>query len=71
MLLRWVLRRHLEVGTGVLKRVLRRGGCYRRRLEGASKQKHALSQSTTPFVCTLEGFCVSKSHVETSSAASP
>ena len=34
-----VLRRHLDirvsVGTGVLRRVLRRRGCYRRRLEGA------------------------------------
>ena len=40
MLLRRVLRRHLvrvSVRTGILKRVLRRGGCYGRRLEGAQK----------------------------------
>ena len=38
MLLRGVLRRRvvrISVGTRVLRRVLRRGGCYRRRLEGA------------------------------------
>ena len=39
--------------TGVLRRVLRR----ERFIEGASKvlrrQKHVLSQSTTPFACTL------------------
>ena len=38
VLLRRVLRRNLvriSVGTGVLGRVLRRGGCYRRRLEVA------------------------------------
>ena len=47
MLLRRVLRRHLvraSVGTGVLRRVLRRrGGCCRRRLEGAQKAE------TRPF----------------------
>ena len=38
MLLRRVLRRRLvrvSMQTEVLRRVLRRGGCYRRRLEGA------------------------------------
>ena len=53
MLLRRVLRRHLagvSVGTGILRRVLRREGV----IKGAEKalQKHALSQSTTPFTCT-------------------
>ena len=56
MLLRRVLRRRLvrvSVETEVLRRVLRRGGCYRRRLEGAyRRQKHAFSQSTAPFACT-------------------
>ena len=57
VLLRRVLRRHLvriSVGTGVLRRVLRRGAV----IEGAEKalrrQKRALSQSTTPFACTLQ-----------------
>ena len=52
MLLRRVLRRRLvrvSIQTEVLRRVLRRG-CV---TEGAQKvlrrQKHALSQSTTPF----------------------
>ena len=56
MLLRRVLRRRLvraSIETEVLRRVLRRGGV----IEGAEKalrrQKHALSQSTTPFACTL------------------
>ena len=54
MLLRRVLRRRLvraSIETEVLRRVLRRGGV----IEGASnrRQKHALSQSTTPFACTL------------------
>ena len=59
VLLRRVLRRRLvraSVRTGVLRRVLRR----ERRIEGAQKvlrrQKHALSQSTTPFACTLKEF---------------
>ena len=46
MLLRRVLRRRLvrvSIKTEVLRRVLRRGGCYRRRLEGASKAE------TRPF----------------------
>ena len=54
MLRRRVLIRHLvrvSAGTRVLRRVLRRGGwCYRRRFR---RQRHALSQSTTPFACTL------------------
>ena len=56
MLLRRVLRRRLvrvSIKTEVLRRVLERG-CV---IEGAWKvlrrQKHALSQSTTPFACTL------------------
>ena len=60
MLLRRVLRRRLvrvAIETEVLRRVLRRRGCYRRCLEGAQKalrrQKHAPSQSTRPFACTL------------------
>ena len=57
MLLRRVLRRRLvrvSIETEVLRRVLRRGGGV---IQGAYKalrrQKHALSQSTTPFACTL------------------
>ena len=45
-LLRRVLRRRLvrvSIETQVLRRVLRRGGCYRRRLEGAKKAE------TRPF----------------------
>ena len=56
LLLRRVLRRRLvraSKETEVLRCVLRRGGV----IEGAEKplrrQKHALSQSTTPFACTL------------------
>ena len=58
VLLRRVLRRRLvrvSVGTGVFRRVLRRGGGVV--IEGAQKvlrrQKHAISQSTTPLACTL------------------
>ena len=36
----------VSVRTGVLRRVLRRGGCHRRRLEG---RNHVLSQSTNPL----------------------
>ena len=54
MLLRRVLGRRLvrvSIETEVLRRVLRRGGGV---LEKAlRRQKHALSQSTTPFACTL------------------
>ena len=57
MLLRRVLRRRLvrvSVRTGVPRRVLRGGGgCHRRRLEGARRQKHALSQTMTPSACAL------------------
>ena len=56
MLLRRVLRRRLvggSIGTEVLRTVLRR----ERFIEGASKelrrQKHVLSESTTPIACTL------------------
>ena len=48
MLRRRVLRRHLvriSVGTGVLRRAAEKMALRR--------QKHALSQSTTPFACTL------------------
>ena len=52
MLLRRVLRRRLQ-GFRVLRRELF--------IEGAQKvlrrQKHVLSQSTTPFACTLKKFC--------------
>ena len=53
MLLRRVLRRRLvriSVGTGVL----RRGAVIEGALKALRRQKHALSQSTTPFACTLE-----------------
>ena len=49
VLLRRVLRMCLvrvSIETEVLRRVRRRGGAVRR-------QKHTLSQSTTPFACTL------------------
>ena len=57
MLLRRVLRRRLvrvSVRTGVLRRVLRRGGVIEGAQKALRRQKHALSQSTTPFACTLE-----------------
>ena len=60
VLLRRVLRRRLggvSKETEVLRRVLTRGGGV---IEGAWKalrrQTHALSQSTTPFACTLLAF---------------
>ena len=52
MLLRRILVR-VSIGTEVLRRVLRR----ERFIEDAQKvlrrQKHVLSQSATPFACTL------------------
>ena len=46
-----------QQGQGFLEGFLEGGVFHRRRLEGAQKvlrrQKHVLSQSTTPFACTL------------------
>ena len=56
MLLRRVLRRRsvrVSTETEVLRRVLRRGGVIEGAQKALRRQKHALSQSTTPFACTL------------------
>ena len=56
VLLRRVLRRGLvsvSIEREVLRRVLRRGGVIEGAQKALRRQKHALSQSTTPFACAL------------------
>ena len=56
VLLRRVLRRRLvrvSLETEVLRRVLRRGSVIEGAERALRRLKHALSQSTTPFACTL------------------
>ena len=51
MLLRRVLRKRLvrvSIQTEVFRRVLRRGGVFEGAQKALRRQKHALSQSTTP-----------------------
>ena len=59
MLPRRALRRRLvrpSTETEVLGRVLRREGVFEGAYKVLRRQKHALSQSTTPFACTLLEF---------------
>ena len=59
VLLRRALRRRLLrvfSADEVLRRVLRRGGCQK----VLRRQKHVLSQSTTPFACTCLMACLLK-----------
>ena len=52
MLLRRVLRRRL-VRVSIETEVLRGGGIIEGAYKALRRQTHALSQSTTPFACTL------------------